>query len=100
MKFDPLTPDPPVTRIVFFIMVSLPSQAQKISQPQSAERASAHGRQEPLIVMEKTAEFGPTETNVKTKRRARCGQGLASELPLRRQAAHPVALQEPRQRPR
>jgi hypothetical protein len=77
---------------VFFIMVGLPSQAQKISQQQIAERPSAHVRQEPLIVMEKTAEFGPTETNVKTKRRARCGQGLASELALRRQAAHPEAL--------
>jgi hypothetical protein len=42
--------------------------------------------------MEKTAEFGPTEMKAKTKRRARCGQGLASESPLRRQAAHYVAL--------
>src|ERR1700756_1047595 len=100
MKFDPMKPAPPVTRIVFFIMVSLPLQAQKISQLQSAERASAHGRQEPLIVMEKTAEFGPTETKAKTRRRAWCGQGLASELSLRPQAARPAALQEPRQRPR
>src|ERR1700751_351018 len=97
MKFDPMKPAPPVTRIASPIIFRAPSQRRNRAVPRNSY--APRRLREPLIVIEKpeSPNSGSRGGEISTKPRGRY-RPAASESLSRQQGAPPAELELARRR--